>query len=213
MGGVRWAILVGKSVLTLPSKLPLLLCGLLTLGWVQPSAGKRPPRSELPRFRTRLQLLSGVTPALLREESGGQRVAAVVPLDLELATRLDGPLSLLAATVSYLAPFSLPSCADQAPRRPHALASLLGVRLDLRNSRDGSWWSPWVALRMGVVGQAATRVDDTCQAGISLSPTFSPRLGADLWMGQAAATFAVGYDYLPTGSALAIQVGLTLRLP
>jgi hypothetical protein len=149
-------------------------------------------------------------PTLSPEGSGGPQLGALVPLDLELSTRLDGPVSLLAAGELFLAPFSLPVCADSRGPHPSALASLLGVRLDLNNNRDGSWWSPWVALRMGIVGQAG--VDDHCQARLQLAPAFSPRIGADLWMGHAAASFAIGYDHLPTGSALSAQVGLTVRL-
>lgn len=174
------------------------------------SQAKRSERPELPRFRTRVQTLSGVMPTLLTDVEGGQRITAFVPLDLELATRLDGPLSLVAAGVAYLAPFSMTPCSEHKPLRAHALASLMGVRLDFNNSRDGSWWSPWVALRMGVIGQEGN--DDLCQPRLRVAPAFSPRLGADLWMGTAAASFAVGYDYLPTGSALSLQAGLTVRL-
>ncbi len=175
------------------------------------SHARRNERPELPRFRSRLQTLSGAMPTLLSNDGSGQRITAFVPLDLELATRIDGPLSIVAAGVAYLAPFSLTPCPEQKPLRAHALASLMGVRLDLNNNRDGSWWSPWVALRMGVIGQAGT--GEQCQARLRLAPAFSPRLGADLWMGSAAASFAVGYDYLPTGSALSLQAGLTVRLP
>jgi len=149
-------------------------------------------------------------PTLIPDGSGGKRITAHLPLDLELSTRLDGPVSLLGATVLSLAPFALPICAASGGPHPSALASLFGVRLDFNNNRDGLWWSPWVALRMGIVAQAGA--SDDCQARLQLAPAFSPRLGADLWMGQAAASFAAGYDHLPTGSALSAQVGLTVRL-
>lgn len=185
-------------------------CGLAI--WFAPSLGlaNAVPLPELPRFRTRVQILSGLSPTLIRRPDDSYRITAFVPLDLELSTRLSGPLSLLGATIGALAPFSDSPCPSEAPLRPHALSALLGLRLDLNNSRDGSWWSPWVALRFGLSAQQVT--DDRCQPQTKLTPAFSPRLGADLWMGKAAATFALGYDYLPTGSALFAAVGLTLRI-
>lgn len=168
------------------------------------------PLPDLPRFRTRVQLLSGLSPTLIRRLDDSHRVTAFVPLDLELSTRLSGPLSLLGATVGVLAPFTYTPCPSETPLRPHALLALTGLRLDLNNNRDGSWWSPWVALRIGLSAQQLT--DARCQPQTALTPAFSPRIGADLWMGKAAATFALGYDYLPTGSALFAAVGLTLRV-
>ena len=180
--------------------------------WVAPAQGIAKPTElpDLPRFRTRVQLLSGLSPTLIRNLDGSHRVAAFVPLDLELSSRLSGPLSLLGAMVGELAPFSYAACPSEPAIRPHALSALAGLRLDLNNNRDGSWWSPWVALRAGLSAQRST--DDRCQAQTKLTPAFSPRLGVDLWMGSAAATFAVGYDYFPTGSALLGAVGLTLRI-
>ena len=84
-----------------------------------------------------------------------------------------------------------------ASPRPHALAALAGVRLDFNNSRDGSWWSPWIALRGGVVSQAGVQDGAACEERYVLAPYLRPRLGADLWLGKAAVTFALGYDELP----------------
>lgn len=171
----------------------------------------RPLQPETPlRFGVRLQLLSGIAPSLISDGEGGSRLTAFVPFDVELATRLDGILSLATAIQADLAPFSVTPCPDGARLRPHAATSLVGARLDFNNNRDGSWWSPWVALRMGIGGQVVS--DEHCASSVQLFPAFSPRLGADLWMGKAAATFSIGYDYLPTGSLISLQVGLTLRV-
>ncbi len=186
--------------------LPLVLLFAM-VPWTAPQAAER---ATPLRFRVRLQMLSGLSLSLVSDENGENRLAAFVPLDLELATRVDGVLSLAAAVRTDLAPFSLPNCPAGPTLRPHAAASLVGARLDLRNHRDGSWWSPWVALRLGVGGQQVA--GEHCATTIQLFPAFSPRLGADLWMGKAAATFALGYDHLPTGSLVSLQVGLTLRL-
>jgi hypothetical protein len=157
-------------------------------------------------------MLSGAAFTLPRDAADNVHFAAYVPTELEVGTRLGGPLSLIFGGVAYNAPFAVSTC-DSAPSpRPHALASFTGVRLDFNNSRDGSWWSPWVALRGGVVGQAGVQDGGPCDNRYILAPYISPRLGADLWLGSAAVTFALGYDALRRSDAISLQVGLTLRL-
>lgn len=188
-----------------------LVLAVIFLASFQASATPRTVQRDTPRrFFVRLQFLSGLAPSLVSDGNGQSRLTAFVPLDVELATRLDGVLSLAAAVQTELAPFSLPNCVDGPPLRPHAASSLVGARIDLNNNRDGSWWSPWVALRMGIGGQIVS--DGSCASSVRLFPAFSPRLGADLWMGKSAASFSVGYDYLPTGSLVTLQIGLSLRV-
>ncbi len=89
----------------------------------------------------------------------------------------------------------------------------MGLRLDFNNSRDGSWWSPWLALRGGVVGQSGVPDDLLgCTPRYLPGLYLSPRAGIDLWLGKAAVTFALGYDYLPRAAAISALTGLTLRL-
>lgn len=204
-----------------PDKSPLffvlgLLCLVLLVAPTS-SVAKTPTRNrgraETVRFRVRLQSLTGLAPTFVSEVSEGvlsKKLAAFVPLDVEIGTRLSGPLSVSAGALVFLAPFSSNLCDGGVPYRPHAAAGLFGIRLDLNNNRDGSWWSPFVVLRMGVGTQ--TTAGDFCSVRVQIQPMFSPRIGADLWMGKAAATFAIGYDLVPTGSIVTVQAGLTLRV-
>ena len=175
-------------------------------------AAKRPPRKPALRFSGRLQLLSGVGFTLPKDAGDAVHFTAYVPLDVEIAVRASGPLSIVLGGVAYNAPFLVSSCPTVASPRPHALAALAGVRLDFNNSRDGSWWSPWIALRGGVVGQAGVQDGAICEERYVLAPYLSPRVGVDLWLGKAAVTFALGYDELPRAAAISLQLGLTLRL-
>lgn len=179
------------------------------------AAPRRKPRPPALRFSGRLQILSGAGLALPEDASGGKNFRAYVPMDVEFGLRLSGPLGLLLGGAGYLAPWNVSRCGDTQTERANALAAFLGLRLDLNNSRAGSWWSPWVALRAGVSGQSGVQVSDPCThlgAGYVVGPYFAPRVGTDLWLGQAAVSFALGYDYLPRASAVTVQVGLTLRL-
>lgn len=180
-----------------------------------PGAGLGAP----PRFVGRLQVLSGAGVSFPPTLQGGQRVSAYVPLDVELALRASGSLSVLVGGVAGVAPGPPLGCGPDR-RQPHALAAYGGLRLDLNNSRRGSWLSPYVALRAGLVGQdgvpgvgpAPEPGSLVCVDRFSLGVLLSPRAGLDLWLGQAAATFAVGYDVLPGFHAAVALVGLTLRL-
>jgi hypothetical protein len=196
----------------------VVFAGALVLGQSGMAAAKRRPREPALRFAGRLQILSGAAFALPTDLQGQQHFASYVPVDVELGILLSGPLSLVMGGVGYLAPFSVPGCpaTPNAPvpgQPPNALGAFLGARLDFNNSRDGSWWSPWLALRGGVLGQ--TSVPDGflgCTERYLLGLYLSPRAGIDLWLGKAAVTFALGYDLLPRAAAISALVGLTLRL-
>ncbi len=192
--------------------LALGLCAAVTGIGGAAAAARRPVRKPALRFAGRLQLLSGVGFTLPRDDGNAVHFAAYVPLDVELALRVSGPLSVVLGGVAYNAPFSVSTCPSSPSARPHALAALGGVRLDFNNSRDGSWWSPWIALRGGVVGQAGVQGGAVCEERYVLAPYLSPRVGVDLWLGKAAVTFALGYDELPRAAAISLQLGLTLRL-
>lgn len=194
------------------------LRGLSALGLLafcaEAASAKAPVRPRPPalRFSGRLQLLSGAAFALPTDVTGQRHFAAYVPIDLEIAWRLSGLLSLGVGGVGYLAPFGTSTCSQAAGTRASALGSFLGLRLDFNNSRDGSWWSPWVALRGGLLGQNGVPDGSPCTERYLVGLYISPRIGADLWLGKAAVTFALGYDYLPRAAAISTQVGLTLRL-
>ena len=193
---------------------PGVLCAIAgaTLLGAPATAAKRLPRKPALRFSGRLQVLSGVGFALPKDAADQTHFAAYVPLDVELGTRLSGPLSLVFGGVAHDAPFAVSTCATAPSPRPHALGAFAGLRLDFNNNRDGSWWSPWIAVRAGLGGQAGVQDGAGCQERYTLFPYLSPRIGADLWLGKAAVTFALGYDELPRAAAVTLQLGLTLRL-
>ena len=185
----------------------LALCGRATPAESRPSSAE-PPR----RFTGRIQMLSGATLALPELYDGSRYLVSYVPAEVEVAIRVAGLLSLGLGGSGLLAPFSLTTCSPALSDRANALAAFGTLRLDFNNSRDGSWLSPWIALRGGIVGQGGVASGDPCEERFSLGLYLGPRLGLDLWMGKAAVTFAVGYDHLLRADGIALQTGLTLRL-
>jgi hypothetical protein len=150
--------------------------------------------------------------ALPQDFVGERHLVAYVPIDLELGLHASGPVSVLLGGIGYLAPFSLSNCKSSPAPRNNGLGAFVGARFDFNNSRDGSWWSPWFALRAGVLGQSGVADGAPCQDHYQMGLLVSPRLGLDLWLGKAAVSFALGFDNLPRAAALSAQVGLTLRL-
>jgi hypothetical protein len=190
------------------------LVGLICLLLLCAEADARPVRRRAPRFLGRLQILSGAGFTLPQRAAGDRTFAAYVPLDIELSLVISGPLSFSLGGAAFLAPFEAPGCSGPG-RRPNALASFFGLRLDANNNRDRSWLSPWLALRVGLVGQDGIPGLDpqgACGERIGLSAYVTPRAGLDIWLGRAAATFALGYDVLPRASSVSAELGLTLRL-
>lgn len=175
---------------------------------------QRPKRDSALRFSGRFQLLSGAAFSLPEDAAAQRHFVAYVPIDAEIAVRVSGLFSIAMGSVGYLAPFSVSICEQAPSRRPNALGAFLGMRFDFNNSQDGSWWSPWMALRTGVLGQDGTTggSGSPCDQSYAVGLYLSPRLGVDLWMGKAAVTFAIGYDHLPRAAAISTQLGLTLRL-
>jgi hypothetical protein len=197
---------VTRALLGLAAALLLAVCS-------PAAAAAQPGTATAPlRFRGRLQILSGAAITWPTLFDGSHHVAAYVPAEAELAFRVSGMLSLGLGGAGYLAPFSLTTCSDAPSPRANALTAFATLRLDFNNSRDGSWWSPWVALRTGLAGQDGVAGGDPCSEGFAPGLYLGPRLGIDLWMGQAAVSFALGYDHLPRADAIALQTGLTLRL-
>jgi hypothetical protein len=193
----------------------VLVAGALSFGFAASAGAAARSRPPSLRFSGRLQILSGVGFALPQDGDGQRHFGVYVPVDVELAVRASGPLSVALGGVGYLAPFSVPACGgtDSVPGpRPNALGAFLGLRLDFNNSRDGSWWSPFLALRGGLVGQSGVPDGQPCAERFLLGLYVGPRLGIDLWLGKAAVTFALGYDHLPYAAAVTAQVGLTLRM-
>ena len=67
--------------------------------------------------------------------------------------------------------------------------------------------SPWVEAHGGVGAQAGAReVPGGCPRAATFG-TAGARAGFDAWLGKAAVTVAVAYDYLPIGSTLSFVLG------
>ena len=164
-------------------------------------AHAEPPRTDPPRWRLRATLAQGF---------GGGRgaddaIVARFPTMLDLGARVWGPLSLAATVTGTLAGEYDTACGQ--PVRPSAIAGALGVRADLGNGRSAAWVSPWVEAHGGVGAQAGAReVPGGCPRAATFG-TAGARAGFDAWLGKAAVTVAVAYDYLPIGSTLSFVLG------
>lgn len=157
-------------------------------------------RNDPPRWRLRATLAQGFGGGRV-----GDGVAARFPTTLELGARLWGPLSVDGAVTATLAGEWSQACGQ--PVRPSALAGALGVRADLANGRSASWLDPFVEVHGGVGAQAGAReVPGGCPAAATFA-TAGARAGIDVWLGRAAVTLALAFDYLPVGSAVSFALG------
>ena len=162
--------------------------------------------ADPPRWRLRASVTQGF--------GGGPGAGGAVarfPTTLVLGVRLWGPLSLDGAVTATLAGEYDTGCGR--PVRPNALAGALGLRADLANGRSAAWVDPWVELHGGAGAQAGAReVPGGCPAALTFG-TAGARAGLDAWLGHAAVTVAVSYDYLPLGSAVSFLLGATFGWP
>ncbi len=91
--------------------------------------------------------------------------------------------------------------------RPNAIAGALGLRADLANGRSASWVDPWVEAHAGVGAQAGVHAQPGACPTAATFATAGARLGLDAWLGKAAVTVAVAFDYLPLGAAVSFVLG------
>ncbi len=158
---------------------------------------------DVPRWRLRVEAASGFGGA---RDAG--RTLAVFPSTVGLAVRARGPLSITLSATGLIADDFYVACG--VGRRPNALTTAAGLRLDFGNRRSASWLVPFVEARAGFGGQSGGRETANGCAAAAIFPTGGARAGVDVWLGRAAVTLALGYDYLPTVAPLAITLGLAL---
>jgi hypothetical protein len=158
-----------------------------------------------PRWRLRAALITGVAGSRDADQS-----VTLFPTTLELGVRLFGPLSVTLGAQGVLAGEQYVACGQ--PRRPNAILGAGGLRVDFGNGKSASWAAPFLEGHVGVGHQGEPRE----QNGVcSAAPTFftgGAKLGVDIWLGRAAVTFAVTYDYLPTAMPIGFQLGATFIL-
>jgi hypothetical protein len=161
--------------------------------------------SDPPRWRLRLSVSEGF--------GGGRSGDGAVTrfaTTAELGARIFGPLSLDAGVIATVAGEYDSSCGQGI--RPSAIAAVAGLRADAFNARSASWVDPFVEAHGGVGVQAGAReVPGQCAAS-SVFATGGARAGIDVWLGRAAVTVALGFDYLPIGSTIALSLGGSFKL-
>lgn len=171
-----------------------------TLALVTLLVAARAAADAPPRWRLRASVLQG-----FGGSRDGNDTVARFPTSVEFGARVWGPLSLDALVTATVAEEWSQSCGQ--PVRPNAVAGAVGVRADLANSRASPWLDPWAEVHAGVGAQAGAReVPGGCPAAATF-PTAGARAGVDLWLGRAAVTLALAFDYLPVGSAVSFALG------
>ena len=158
-------------------------------------------RADPPRWRLRASLLQGFGGGRAADDS----IAARFATTLDLGARLWGPLSLAALVTGTLAGEYDASCGSGV--RPNAIAGALGLRADLGNSRSAAWVDPWVEAHAGAGEQAGVHATPGGCATAATFATAGARVGIDAWLGKAAVTVALAFDYLPLGATVSFVLG------
>ena len=158
-----------------------------------------------PRWRLRATLTEGFGGG-----RDGDATVARFATTAELGARVWGPLSLDLGVIATVAGEYDAGCGQGI--RPSAVAGVAGVRADLFNARSASWINPFVEAHGGVGTQAGTREVPGACATASTFGTGGARAGLDVWLGRAAVTVAVDFEYLPIGSTLAFSLGGSFKL-
>jgi hypothetical protein len=166
-----------------------------------------PPRlvDDPPRWRLRLSISEGFGGA-----RSGDAAVARFATTAELGVRVWGPLSLDIGAIGTVAGEFDASCGQGI--RPSAIAAVAGVRADAFNARSASWVDPFVEVHGGVGAQAGAREVPGACAATSVFGTGGARAGIDVWLGGAAVTVALSFDYLPIGSTIAFSLGGSFKL-
>ena len=163
-------------------------------------------RAAPPRWRLRASLLQGFGGGRAADDS----IAARFPTTIDLGARLWGPLSLAATVTSTLAGELDGSCGRAL--RPNAIAGALGLRADLANGRSAPWVDPWVEAHAGVGAEAGVHAQPGGGATAATFAAAGARAGIDVWLGKAAVTVAVAFDYLPLGATASFVLGASFVL-
>ena len=168
-------------------------------------ADARAPR-DAPRWRLR----GGVSSGFGGASAHGDDTITVFPTHLDLVGRIWGPLSLDVRGFAVQAMQSYAACGEH--RRPSALGTAGGLRVDFANRRSASWVDPFLEAHAGVAGQGgAPEVGGRCPAS-EVFASGGARAGIDVWLGRAAVTVTVSYDYLPVAAPFAFELGASFVL-
>jgi hypothetical protein len=157
--------------------------------WGAVSAEELPPR-----WRVRASLIQGFGGSWHRGP------VSEFPTSLELGVRLAGPISVVAAATGVVTGEYTDACGRVGAFLGHA-----GLRVDFNNQRSSSWIDPFLEGWGGVGWQAVCGKE-------SVFPSAGVRGGLDVWLGRAAVTVAVGFDWTPVAPPAAAFLGATFLL-
>jgi hypothetical protein len=158
--------------------------------------------ADPPRWRLRGTVSSGVGGASDRGDA-----VAMFPTSLEIGVRIWGPLSADIGSTGVVAGTFDIECGEA--RRPNAILGYAGLRADFANGRSSSWVDPFLAWHAGVGTQAGGQDANGACTSRRVFATGGLRGGIDVWLGKAAVTVAVGFDYLPTAAPIFVSLGLS----
>ncbi len=157
-----------------------------------------------PRWRVRAQVSSGFG------GSWDHGAVAAFPTTIDLGVRIWGPLSASVGATGVLSGDTYTACGSV--RRANAVIGHAGLRVDFNNRRGDSWLDPFVEVHAGVGTEGVGRESySVCRAG-GVFASGGARAGLDVWMGRAAITIAVAFDYTPVATPAAGFLGATFIL-
>jgi hypothetical protein len=157
-----------------------------------------------PRWRVRAALVSGFG------GSWDNGSVAAFPTTLDLGLRIWGPLSASLGATGVLSGDYWVTCGE--PRRANAILGHAGLRVDFNNKKGDSWLDPFIEAHASVGGQAGGRESLTgCPRG-GVFGSGGLKAGLDIWLGRAAVTVAVGFDWTPIAPPAAAFLGATFLL-
>ncbi len=159
---------------------------------------------EPPCWKLRAALIQGFG------GSYDQTPVAAFPTTLELGVRLWGPLSAVVGGTGVMSSDTWTTCGEA--RRGYAILAHAGLRVDFNNKKGDSWLDPFIEAHGGVGGQPGGRGGaNSCPRDVVFG-SGGIRGGLDVWLGKAAVTVAVGFDWTPIAPPAAFYLGATFLI-
>ena len=159
---------------------------------------------EPPRWKLQASLIQGFG------GSYDQGSVAGFPTTLSLGIRIWGPLSIVAGGTGVMSSDTWTTCGE--PRRAYAILAHAGLRFDFNNKKGDSWLDPFIEVHGGVGGQPGGRESPgSCPRDVVFG-SGGVRAGLDVWLGRAAVTVAVGFDWVPIAPPAAAFLGATFLI-